>query len=514
MIPEKRGRLLFYLALAVVAGFICTPDFPPMVDMPQHAAQAIGLKEIWTGHYRWGSLTELNYFTPYWIGYGLLALLAFAFPIIIATKVLLVAIFLAFVLGFSFLRKEQGAPALLDWFLIPAFFGFAYAWGFMTFLAALAFIGPWFYYANIRWAKAETRKQCWIWLGIIGAIGLVLILSHIMAFCFFALASAIYLVASGKIKKNKESLALMSIYLGFALLFFAFSRQANPLAPYYAYYHAPMAWNGFWPSIKSLPDCVFFGSIGEKNSPAVFFAILIALPFLLGCRFSKKPSAYAMMAAFLLIWLSFPHYAKLTFFIQERFALFFIPAWILCLEKPSTAKCLKSAPWVLAASIAAMMQVPLSNRYSFRIESRQFHDLLGKLPEGEKALSLVFSTNSPYSTTPNVLVQFSSWYQALRGGWVDFNFAWFPPQIIRYRLDKVPEIRPGYEWSPAQELGTLKHCNRYGLVIVHALMDADFLPSLAGTPCASHSFYQREGNWYAFRLAPSLPPVKKEMGKE
>ena len=31
---------------------------------------------------------------------------------------------------------------------------------------------------------------------------------------------------------------------------------------------------------------------------------------------------------------------------------------------------------------------------------------------------------------------------------VDFNFAWFPPQIVRFRPQHLPAWLPGLEWKP------------------------------------------------------------------
>jgi hypothetical protein len=40
-----------------------------------------------------------------------------------------------------------------------------------------------------------------------------------------------------------------------------------------------------------------------------------------------------------------------------------------------------------------------------------------------------------------------AWYQAERGGFVDFNFARFLPQIVRYRRDRMPARFSREEWA-------------------------------------------------------------------
>ena len=35
-------------------------------------------------------------------------------------------------------------------------------------------------------------------------------------------------------------------------------------------------------------------------------------------------------------------------------------------------------------------------------------------------------------------IYFPLWYQAKSNGWSDFNFAWFLPQIVRFKTNSVP----------------------------------------------------------------------------
>src|SRR5690606_9502883 len=104
------------------------PEYPPMVDMPQHAGQVAQLKQLFFSESRWQEQVQINVLTPYWIGYGLWLLLALVFPVKIALKVLITLCFLAYVASFSALRREFSVPRILDWVLVPVFFGYAYEW--------------------------------------------------------------------------------------------------------------------------------------------------------------------------------------------------------------------------------------------------------------------------------------------------------------------------------------------------------------------------------------------------
>src|SRR5690606_41704732 len=73
----------------------CTPLFrspvlastyPPMVDMPQHAAQIESVRGYLQGRWAFAELFELKLCTPYWLGYGVAYLLSGAVGIVWGTK--------------------------------------------------------------------------------------------------------------------------------------------------------------------------------------------------------------------------------------------------------------------------------------------------------------------------------------------------------------------------------------------------------------------------------------------
>ena len=63
-------------------------SYLPMVDMPQHAAQITALRELWRGNEMFTQLFEINWFTPYLLGYMLLARWTLVLPMTVATQVI------------------------------------------------------------------------------------------------------------------------------------------------------------------------------------------------------------------------------------------------------------------------------------------------------------------------------------------------------------------------------------------------------------------------------------------
>jgi hypothetical protein len=98
-------------------------------------------------------------------------------PVATALKVLLSLAYAGFVFMCVVLRRHFGSDARLDWLFLPGFFGFAYAWGLLTFLVA-APIGLCFILVASRYAHERSLGRA----TLIIALGLVLLASHALVF--------------------------------------------------------------------------------------------------------------------------------------------------------------------------------------------------------------------------------------------------------------------------------------------------------------------------------------------
>ena len=66
-------KYMFLLACLLCGMPVWLPDFPPMVDLPQHAAQVALLLNMGKPGFPFSDLFHFNLFTPYLLGYGLTA---------------------------------------------------------------------------------------------------------------------------------------------------------------------------------------------------------------------------------------------------------------------------------------------------------------------------------------------------------------------------------------------------------------------------------------------------------
>lgn len=150
-------RLLFLLTLAWAVSIIWIAPKPPMTDLPQHAGQVALLHDMAIGNSPWIDLFRTNLFTPYLLGYGLALALAFWLPLGVALKLTLSLAYLGFVWALVGLRRHFGGDSRLDWLFLLPFFGPAYAWGFLTFLAA-ALVAIFLILVSDRYAKKPGLK--------------------------------------------------------------------------------------------------------------------------------------------------------------------------------------------------------------------------------------------------------------------------------------------------------------------------------------------------------------------
>jgi hypothetical protein len=70
---------------------------------------------------------------------------------------------------------------------------------------------------------------------------------------------------------------------------------------------------------------------------------------------------------------------------------------------------------------------------AFARESAAFDEVLAAAEPGFRARQLIVDMASPAARSPMAYQNFALWYQVDKGGLVDFNFAAYGTQVIRYR---------------------------------------------------------------------------------
>ena len=438
-----------FVATVVFAGatFWFSPRLP-MTDLAQHAGQVAAWRDLLLGTSKWQPLLYLNYFTPYLVGYGLALLLSFILPVSAALTLLLTLAYYGFVAACVALRQRLGSDRRLDWLFIPGVFGYAYAWGLYTFLIA-APLGVLFVLLAHRYADRPTP-----------ALGIVLFLADLALFFSHGL---VFLFAN---------------CIGGAFLLLRCRRLARLL-------HCPMwrpaccASSMRWSACASKPtrpasllDITWDWDLGRLNflifsmgwpvggieadwnfGPLLLLAL--AAPWVLGARPNRlEPTALIPLLVTLLAWALVPLAAVSTWFLYQRFAVFLLPFYALIFRAPDPAAAggVLRLIW-LPVLCWAFLAVHAERLLAFATESAAFDEVLAVTQPGHRALGLILDPASAASGSITAYAHFPMWYQVEKRGFVDFNFAGFLPQIVRYRPEHVPPAFADrvWAWRPAKE---------------------------------------------------------------
>lgn len=480
-------------------------DYPPMIDVPQHAAQVSLLDAMLRGESAFAHEYELNFLTPYLLGYSLWLLASQLLSLHNALSLILALAFIGSFAAFSRLRARFGAPGALDLYIVPGFFGFAFEWGMLTFLLSIP-VGLYFLSFYLDYLEDESLKK-----GLLAfALGALLIASHGLVFAYFFVLAGLFALGRAIarfISERRFPIAQLFFFLPLGLVAILYSLRADELSPLYVDpERSYIQGAGF---VKRAYQLLHYqlSSFAPQPIHLVAISALLLGPLLLGpfvgLRLSARPMRYLPLAFFLIYFFAVPHDAMDTSLLYQRFSLLFLPSFALVWDRSeregAAKKLARVGNYTLLLVVALISLIPLGRMRAFDEEARDFQAVLRAIPEEQRVLALIYDRASPAADNPAAYVHFVSWYAAEKRGLVDFNFAWFPPQIVRYRKEAAPEFIPSYEWRP-DRFRDLSDCNRYDYLVVRKAPSGE-LPRgrhfLRGSSC-SHRELMREGPWVVF----------------
>ncbi|MET3233849.1 UNVERIFIED_ORG: hypothetical protein ABIC54_006064 [Burkholderia sp. 1263] len=435
-------RALFFVTTIAGGVLFWLAPHPPMDDLPQHAAQVAALHDLLLGQSTWDQLLRINLFTPYLLAYGLATALSFLMPVGAALKLVLTLSFYGFVAIHVTLRRRFHADERLDWLCVPGFFGFAYEYGFFSYLVATP-IGMGFLLIALDYAEQPSCRRGAVLL----LADIAVFFSHGLLFVFVNAIGGTFLLVRNhgdwrRIVRSVWPYIVLAALCGA----YALSHHDVDLAPMYPF---TVLWS-LNPLIRFLCAIAYPWGIAPSVWMLAATMLMFAAPFCIGARWSRNGMALVPLAIFALGWFCIPAFAMNTNFLFHRFALFLLPFYALNF---SSAECddetrgdaRRLGVWTqiaLAAVCAAFLGAQGVRAMRFADESADFDTIAAEVEPAQRALNVAFNINSPAANNPVVYDNFALWYQADHRGLVDFNAAWFPPQIVRYRLDRLPAVGP------------------------------------------------------------------------
>ena len=500
-------KYLFLLACVVSVLPVWLPRFPPMVDLPQHAAQIALFLNLQDANFPFAHLFDTHLFTPYLFGYSLIAVFTPWLGVVAASKLVISVALAVFPLATRYFLRAASADPYLAWFVFPALYGFSYQWGFINFIVA-APIGLLF--LSLVWRqKRQTNLRSAL---LMTCMLYLLFFSHVLILALFGGIAAIYWWCSAE--RIKEFLHLawpLATPLPLLIAWVAVT-QGHPMSK------LPIEWDLSWFStIDSYyvfmaswitPEQAGWGRVngfiprllGVRPSiiMTIFGVMLFLLPLLAGYRMTTSRTRLIPLGVIVAVLLFSPSLFFGVAFVFQRFTFLALPFFLLALDAPRVVtrryqQLLGGLAPIIAFSWIALMA---NHALQFHKEAEGFDTILAKMVPGKRALSMIFERDDGHSIAPT-FVHFAAWYSALKNGVTDPSFAITQVQPITYRPDQRPTVRTqGFEWFP-QKFDWQYHAGRqYDYFVARAPIDHGVFLFREAT--CSIELVAQAGHWWLY----------------
>lgn len=480
----------FVAACLLCAVPVLWPEYPPMLDFPQHAANIDAIRRVLGGGWEYADLFEITYLNPYWMGYAAVLLLSIPLGTVLAGKLVVAAAVVSFPLTAGlFLRRMQVDP-VLHWLLLPLPFGFAYEWGFLNFLVAapLGFL----FLNSVLASQQEERRLGWLrtvlWVHL-------LFFAHILATGFFCAIAVVLLSqpwagVAAWIRRAAPVFSVFPILVAYVL----FSMMGVDIVS------DPPSFSLGLHRLAALPG--FFTSAPSSMTALVLSGVLLAAPLLAGYRLRKEPAFYFPIALYLLVMLAGPQYIFGNAYNYQRFGFFGLPLYFLCFDhlrydgRMLSRRALLRGSFMSLAALMLAWQVLRAS--TFEREYDGFDEAIAAASPGKRMLIFPVDRYSVISSAP-LYLHFASWYQARTGGPVDFSFASMYT-IIEYKNRPTYPVREPFVWNPLSFDWNEHHAEDYDYFIFRSF--ADPTAWMMERSACRVSLARHAGTWWLFRREP------------
>lgn len=443
---------------------------PPMVDVPQHAAQIAALKSMLLGgDWPFADLFAVRALTPYWLGYGLVMLLGVPLGVLLAMKIVVALSLGLFVWTAARFSVRAGMPPEWRWMFLVLPFGFAFQWGFLNFIVAapLGFVFAERYLGAVgrESGRSLLKTSCWLH---------VLFFAHILITAFFCMIAMLLMARSWQgwriwMRRCLPVFTILPVTLAWIALGVSKSPQVGE----------PVVWDAGPDRLPQLLSAMV--SAPDPDWGQLLGLLVMALPFVLGYRL-KRTLPTLLPFLFFAAWMCLvPHYMAGTMFTYQRFGIFGLPLYLICFDRgnasPRLAHIVGGGALLMAVAIVAWHGLRAS---IFNAEMVGYRQVIAQALPGKRMLMLAINPSSRASSAP-LMLHAAGWYQAEQGGLAEFSFARFWVSPIRFKSAAASNIHPGFEWAPHQFNWKTHRGALYDYILVRAPLSAEaWLLGLSG----------------------------------
>jgi hypothetical protein len=463
---QAQDARLFWTAFALLGLLSLVPvwgvPFPPMVDLPQHAAQAYTFLHI--DSYK--GLYEINWQTPY-LGFLLLSSsLSKLLGVLTGIKTAISLIIIALPLSLTYYLRVTGSSRWLALAGFPLSYGFACHWGFATYMLSVP-VGILVVSSALQQTKNPTLKN----QIQVGLLSLLLFFTHPITFgACMLIAGALCLnslyeehLYSPLLKAYDAFTKLCSPYLPALLLTLVWLSLKPKEGDFPTVWspHVQACWDGEGGTLIALildtPSRLasFFkwalsGDYPASSNPSTpgWTAIALlsgCLPFM-AINQTTRRQLIPLTTALLLYMASPDEHAGIDNLMRRQ------PTFVACLFLGAfPALCLTNTylrlgrNLLLTALCALALKLPTQEFLSYRQTTKDLLNLIQRIPPHRTVVKLLNAReNWP---TFHII----SWYQALKGGQVLKEFSWMhhmPVRRVQGRVAKMWDQKDVWMYHP------------------------------------------------------------------
>ncbi|MBX3183090.1 MAG: hypothetical protein KIT72_17115 [Polyangiaceae bacterium] len=505
------GALATSLTLYVVAYPFWVCRYPPLVDLPFHAAQTSIFRHYLDPEFHFREQFSLHPIeTPYLSMYLLGAAFALCLSIVSATKLMAICMLLLLPCGLSVLFWGMKKSPLWGLAALPFAWSNLAHWGFLNFLGAVGLYAMCIGLA-LRALSAPSRRVS-IALGV--AIFAVFF-THVYRLPFTLLSVALTAVVMYPATRRVRPVLLPFGLGSLALIGWNWVRpKQDTSAPIDLGFHPERLaeWDRhLLPAARGAHQAAERARFDSIIQTVLVLGAVALLLFLWQRRFkgrSRQEWLWGLGVSLLPLLLTGGYlvtYLTLPMEIGEWWYVYPREITTACFIALAVLPDLPRGFWYRVAFVVALgypvMRLGLGVAQEFADfdhTTEDFTRITQELPPAPKLLYLVFDhSGSPRVSSP--YLHLPAWVQAERGGWLSFHFVSFGHSPIRYREGehRPPPVPRRWEWTPQR----YRHQTHGAWFDTFLVRGGDPSRLFAGDP--SVKLVKREGRWWLFRREPT-----------
>jgi hypothetical protein len=487
-LPRPSPSTLFFLALAL---FATAPAwivrYPPLQDMPFHVAAVRVIHSYGDPAFGLEKYFDLTFGRTQYFLYYLFGSWLSYFVGVRAANVALICVYLGGTpLAMRSLCRALGKDERLAILTLPVLVNVMFMYGFLPFVFGIPVL-LWALAATVRYfdglenggdQKVLRREAI-----LLAALSFVLFFSHIFPFALFGLGFAVLFPWSRPRSWIRAGLPTVPSLL--ALGWWYFFTQSGKIAQGEVaprdmlqpqdLVHKPFdqALNG----ISEWATNIFRDASDETWFAAYIFVAVLAFGLAQGDRSSAGRQARLLIVVPLACFVAYfllPVGRGSVWLVAQRFPVLFLITIIPMLRFPRAG----ARAWLVTAAALAVGVGSIVNVCKHFIEFQQqevgdIDEAIQQIPFGQKVAGLIYDKGSSITNWVPFL-HFGSYYQADRGGVIEFTYAgyvhWpfdFKPGMYPPQPGQPPNspARKRWEWTPEQVSPTQELAPYYDYVL-------------------------------------------------